>query len=156
MAPVKVHSVMLTGKDKIKLRKPVVEKMRRDRINSSIQQLKTLLEKELHAQQPSSKLEKADILETAVCYLKENAVTGSPGAPGQSYAEGFTRCLEEALLFLSAHNQPSESRQKLVNHFSRAPLQCSGAGVCPGRPVVHRRSRQPKCANGGQSLWRPW
>lgn len=55
------------------LRKPVVEKMRRDRINSSIEQLKLLLEKEFQRHQPNSKLEKADILEVAVSYLKQQS-----------------------------------------------------------------------------------
>ncbi|TKC42933.1 hypothetical protein EI555_019463 [Monodon monoceros] len=54
------------------LRKPVVEKMRRDRINSSIEQLKLLLEQEFARHQPNSKLEKADILEMAVSYLKHS------------------------------------------------------------------------------------
>jgi len=57
----------------LQLRKPVVEKMRRDRINSSIEQLKLLLEKEFQRHQPNSKLEKADILEMAVSYLKQQS-----------------------------------------------------------------------------------
>lgn len=48
--------------------------MRRDRINSSIEQLKVLLEKEFHKQQPNVKLEKADILEMAVAYLKQHTL----------------------------------------------------------------------------------
>lgn len=47
--------------------------MRRDRINSSIEQLKLLLEKEFQRHQPNSKLEKADILEVAVSYLKQQS-----------------------------------------------------------------------------------
>lgn len=57
---------------RLQLRKPVVEKMRRDRINSSIEQLKLLLEQEFARHQPNSKLEKADILEMAVSYLKHS------------------------------------------------------------------------------------
>nr|XP_046241243.1 transcription factor HES-4-B-like [Scatophagus argus] len=53
-----------------KLRKPVVEKLRRERINSSIEQLKSLLAPEFLKQQPDSKLEKADILEMTVCVLQ--------------------------------------------------------------------------------------
>ncbi|GAA6090059.1 transcription factor HES-5-like, partial [Tachysurus ichikawai] len=45
-----------------KLRKLMVEKMRRDRINSSIEQLKSLLAPEFLNQQPDSKLDKGDIL----------------------------------------------------------------------------------------------
>ncbi|XP_051270129.1 transcription factor HES-5-like [Dicentrarchus labrax] len=53
-----------------KLRKPLVEKLRRERINSSIEQLKSLLDPEFLKQQPDSKLEKADILEMTVCVLR--------------------------------------------------------------------------------------
>ncbi|XP_012696496.1 transcription factor HES-5-like [Clupea harengus] len=54
-----------------KIRKPVVEKMRRDRINSSIEELKALLGPQLLNQQPESKLEKADILEMTVGLLRQ-------------------------------------------------------------------------------------
>ncbi|XP_031698198.1 transcription factor HES-5-like [Anarrhichthys ocellatus] len=53
-----------------KIRKPLVEKLRRERINSSIEQLKSLLDPEFLKQQPDSKLEKADILEMTVCVLR--------------------------------------------------------------------------------------
>uniref|UniRef100_A0A671U3X3 BHLH domain-containing protein n=1 Tax=Sparus aurata TaxID=8175 RepID=A0A671U3X3_SPAAU len=52
------------------LRKPLVEKLRRERINSSIEQLKSLLGPDFLKQQPDSKLEKADILEMTVCVLR--------------------------------------------------------------------------------------
>ncbi|XP_062268099.1 enhancer of split mbeta protein-like [Platichthys flesus] len=54
-----------------KLRKPLVEKLRRERINSSIEQLKSLLGLEFLNQQPDSKLEKADILEMTVCFMTQ-------------------------------------------------------------------------------------
>ncbi|XP_063767755.1 transcription factor HES-5-like [Eleginops maclovinus] len=54
-----------------KLRKPLVEKVRRERINSSIEQIKSLLGAEFLQQQPDSKLEKADILEMTVCVLRQ-------------------------------------------------------------------------------------
>ncbi|XP_033995387.1 hairy/enhancer-of-split related with YRPW motif-like protein [Trematomus bernacchii] len=53
-----------------KLRKPLVEKLRRERINISIEQIKSLLGPEFLKQQPDSKLEKADILEMTVCVLR--------------------------------------------------------------------------------------
>lgn len=56
--------------------------MRRDRINSSIEQLKLLLEQEFARHQPNSKLEKADILEMAVSYLKHSK--GEPVSPPAS------------------------------------------------------------------------
>ena len=54
----------------LQLRKPLVEKLRRERINSSIEQIKSLLGPEFLKQQPDSKLEKADILEMTVCVLR--------------------------------------------------------------------------------------
>ncbi|XP_062264439.1 transcription factor HES-2-like [Platichthys flesus] len=54
-----------------KLRKPLVEKLRRERINSSIELLKSLLGPEFLNQQPDSKLEKADILEMTVCFMTQ-------------------------------------------------------------------------------------
>ncbi|XP_026022140.1 transcription factor HES-4-like [Astatotilapia calliptera] len=54
-----------------KLRKPLVEKLRRERINTCIEQLKSLLGPEFLKQQPDSKLEKADILEMTVCFLTQ-------------------------------------------------------------------------------------
>ncbi|XP_074507670.1 transcription factor HES-4-like [Sebastes fasciatus] len=53
-----------------KLRKPLVEKLRRERINSSLEQLKSVLGPEFLKQQPDAKLEKADILEMTVCVLR--------------------------------------------------------------------------------------
>ena len=47
----------------------MVEKLRRERINSSIEQLKSLLCAEFLQQQPDSKLEKADVLEMTVSVL---------------------------------------------------------------------------------------
>lgn len=45
--------------------------MRRDRINSSIEQLRLLLEKEFQKNQLPSKPEKADILEMTVTFLQQ-------------------------------------------------------------------------------------
>ncbi|KAJ1144760.1 hypothetical protein NDU88_011057 [Pleurodeles waltl] len=99
MAPSITAVQILPSKQKNKLRKPIVEKMRRDRINSSIEKLKLLLEKEFKAQEANIKLEKADILETAVEYLaRHRTVTIGQKSPQQDYREGFSHCLKEALL----------------------------------------------------------
>ncbi|XP_043978540.1 transcription factor HES-5-like [Gambusia affinis] len=74
MAPT-ITAVMTNSQEHLtlnhKLRKPLVEKLRRERINSSIEQLKSLLGPEFLKQQPESKLEKADILEMTVCFLTQ-------------------------------------------------------------------------------------
>ncbi|XP_031589055.1 enhancer of split mdelta protein-like [Oreochromis aureus] len=74
MAP-KVTAAMTNTQDHLtlthKLTKPLVEKLRRERINTCIEQLKSLLGPEFLKQQPDSKLEKADILEVTVCFLTQ-------------------------------------------------------------------------------------
>ncbi|XP_053546920.1 transcription factor HES-5-like [Bombina bombina] len=70
-------------KDIRKLRKPVIEKMRRDRINSSIEQLRILLEKDFKKQQLPSKPEKADILEMTVELLRKQLQRTSKGMASQ-------------------------------------------------------------------------
>lgn len=100
------------------LRKPVVEKMRRDRINKCIEQLKSLLKPELKSSQPCCKLEKADILEMAVIYLKNTADTHARSytdAHARSYADGYSRCIEETARFLSAHKQTKTKNSKAVD-----------------------------------------
>ncbi|NXP44274.1 HES5 factor, partial [Heliornis fulica] len=114
---------LLTPKEKNKLRKPVVEKMRRDRINSSIEQLKLLLEKEFQRHQPNSKLEKADILEVAVSYLKQQSQLQMKRSFHKSsqvdFREGYSRCLQEAFHFLSLHKVRTETQTKLLSHFQK-------------------------------------
>ncbi|XP_067287411.1 transcription factor HES-5-like [Pseudorasbora parva] len=72
-----------------KLRKPIVEKMRRDGINSSIEQLKCLLAPEFLIPIPDSQLEKADILEMTLSFL-ERRRSGS-----HAVNQGFSRCVCE-------------------------------------------------------------
>ncbi|NXF10052.1 HES5 factor, partial [Smithornis capensis] len=114
---------LLTPKEKNKLRKPVVEKMRRDRINSSIEQLKLLLEKEFQRHQPNSKLEKADILEMTVSYLKQQSQLQMKRSCHKSsqfdFREGYSRCLQEAFHFLSLHKVRTETQTKLLSHFQK-------------------------------------
>ncbi|XP_015225194.1 PREDICTED: transcription factor HES-5-like, partial [Cyprinodon variegatus] len=76
-----------------KLRKPLVEKLRRERINSSIEQLKTLLGPEFLKQQPDSKLEKADILEMTVCFLRRlRQQQQHPSVDSVAVDQGYSRC----------------------------------------------------------------
>ncbi|KAF1638211.1 Transcription factor HES-5, partial [Eudyptes filholi] len=139
------------------LRKPVVEKMRRDRINSSIEQLKLLLEKEFQRHQPNSKLEKADILEMTVSYLKySRAFAASAKSLQQDYCEGYAWCLKEALQFLSLHSANTETRMKLICHFQRSQAvpKDSGSSSAPAstqQPPAKQAALKPSC-----SLWRPW
>uniref|UniRef100_A0A8C3X4B7 Hes family bHLH transcription factor 3 n=1 Tax=Catagonus wagneri TaxID=51154 RepID=A0A8C3X4B7_9CETA len=73
-----------------------MEKKRRARINVSLEQLKALLEKHYSHQIRKRKLEKADILELSVKYVKslQNSVQGFWPVPrGAEYPSGFRSCL---------------------------------------------------------------
>ncbi|XP_029012364.1 hairy-related 12 [Betta splendens] len=134
-----VHHIRISDKD-IKLRKPVVEKMRRDRINSCIEQLKIILEKEFHKQEPNSKLEKADILEMTVSFLRQQL---QPGLGHGDYRQGYSHCWRDSLHFLS-----------------------SGSGAEGARPQGPQLQREQRGGGGGSSssssssrgpaVWRPW
>ncbi|NWW91847.1 HES5 factor, partial [Rhynochetos jubatus] len=150
----------------LQLRKPVVEKMRRDRINSSIEQLKLLLEKEFQRHQPNSKLEKADILEVAVSYLKQQSQlrdqTFLHKAVEQDFNSGYLRCLKEAMRFLSYYEPKKETQVQLIKHFCKAQL---GADVVysptlrspPLSPcLLARKQPAQKTAAAAPTLWRPW
>ncbi|XP_072739670.1 transcription factor HES-5-like [Ciconia boyciana] len=149
---------LLTPKEKNKLRKPVVEKMRRDRINSSIEQLKLLLEKEFQRHQPNSKLEKADILEMTVSYLKQQSqlqmkTAGSFHKSSQfDFREGYSRCLQEAFHFLSLHKVRTETQTKLLSHFQKSQSATTEVTFSPGNPSTLKQA-SPKDAS---TLWRPW
>uniref|UniRef100_H3B4Z1 BHLH domain-containing protein n=2 Tax=Latimeria chalumnae TaxID=7897 RepID=H3B4Z1_LATCH len=130
----------LTGKERSKLLKPVVEKRRRDHMNYSISQLKTLLEKEFNKYYPNSKLEKADILEMTVNYL----LIAKQSHLEQNYKEGHAKCLGEALHFLSGNRSTIELQKKLQNHF-QPPLD-----IPTFQTPKHPSQSKPA------SLWRPW
>ncbi|CAH2319684.1 transcription factor HES-5-like [Pelobates cultripes] len=93
-----------------KIRKPVIEKMRRDRINSSIEKLRILLEKDIQIHHPHSKLEKADILEMAVTYLQQHRLQQTNDQQycmtndQDSYYQGYYLCLKETMGFLHKQN----------------------------------------------------
>uniref|UniRef100_A0A3B1JPV2 Transcription factor HES-5 n=1 Tax=Astyanax mexicanus TaxID=7994 RepID=A0A3B1JPV2_ASTMX len=143
-----------------KLRKPVVEKMRRDRINSSIEQLKTLLTPEFLNQQPDSKLEKADILEMTVSFLRrQQQQQQQPAFSSRSAAvnHGFSRCVHELLHFLSKDEVKTQSQRKLMNHVLQN-LQPSAdqkwrESVLPQEQqnIISKEKSSEKSA-----LWRPW
>ncbi|XP_072833234.1 transcription factor HES-7 isoform X2 [Pogona vitticeps] len=84
-----------------KMLKPLVEKRRRDRINRSLEELRLLLLQRTHCQTlKNPKVEKAEILEAAVGYLREMNAAKPQGAEiaeartsQTCYMMGFRECL---------------------------------------------------------------
>ncbi|KAM9361551.1 transcription factor HES-5-like [Symphorus nematophorus] len=140
-----------------KLRKPLVEKLRRERINSSIEQLKSLLGPEFLKQQPDSKLEKADILEMTVCVLRRLQQQNQQQHPAVD--QGYSRCVQEVEHFLSREQVKTQSQRRLLNHFNK--LQSSSdknlreADFSPLSSTVQTSITKDK-SPVNSALWRPW
>ncbi|XP_074531500.1 transcription factor HES-5-like [Halichoeres trimaculatus] len=144
-----------------KLRKPLVEKLRRERINSSIEQLKSLLGPEFLKQQPDSKLEKADILEMTVCVLRQlqQQQQHKQAVNSAAVTQGYSRCVQEAAHFLSREQVNMTSQRRLLNHFNK--LQSSSekklteADFSPLSSTVQTSISKEK-SPVSSAPWRPW
>ncbi|XP_063065726.1 transcription factor HES-5-like [Engraulis encrasicolus] len=141
----------------IKVRKPLVEKLRRDRINNSIEHLKTLLGQEFLKQHPDSKQEKADILEMTVHFLRQKQQQQNASTCSTAANEGYSRCMQEAVNFLSQCHVQTQSQRRLLSHFlHKMPAADKSTRVqsqpsSPGRHISSK-DKTPGCA----ALWRPW
>ncbi|XP_069468269.1 transcription factor HES-3 [Ambystoma mexicanum] len=129
-----------------KTSKPLMEKKRRARINVSLEQLKSLLEKHYSQNIRKRKLEKADILELTVKYLKniQSAAHGVPLLKTAEYQTGFRNCLYGVSQFLMRSEEGSESLcLRLLRDLGRA-LPASSAGfrttdsASPGAGTIFR------------------
>ncbi|KAM9410595.1 transcription factor HES-5-like [Pholidichthys leucotaenia] len=142
-----------------KLRKPLVEKFRRERINSSIEQLKSLLGPEFLPQQPDSKLEKADILEMTVCFLRRlQAQHQQPVAPA-SVDRGYSRCVLEVVHFLSKEAVKTQSQRSLLDHVNKLRSSSDNslreADFSPLSSSVQTSITKDQ-SPVSRTLWRPW
>ncbi|KAF1390689.1 hypothetical protein PFLUV_G00060620 [Perca fluviatilis] len=151
-----IHHTRISEKDNIKLRKPAVEKMRRDRINSCIEQLKIILEKEFHKQEPNSKLEKADILEMTVSFLRQQL---QPGLCQSDYNQGYSHCWRDSVHLLSAGSNaeasvtPLQVLQQQEQQLHQTQRDSSSSPVCsPLRPTT----LQDSSSSSRGPVWRPW
>ncbi|XP_037540224.1 hairy-related 12 [Nematolebias whitei] len=134
-----VHHIRMAEKDTIKvgLRKPIVEKMRRDRINSCIEQLKVILEKEFHKQEPNSKLEKADILEMTVSFLRQQLQSG--------LCHSYSRCWRDSVHFLSARSSSE------VGPLQQQDQTLHQAQTTSSSSTIRTTTQQDR-----SPVWRPW
>ncbi|XP_038614176.1 hairy/enhancer-of-split related with YRPW motif-like protein [Tachyglossus aculeatus] len=109
-----------------KKRRGIIEKRRRDRINSSLSELRRLVPTAFE-KQGSSKLEKAEILQMTVDHLKMLHATGGTGffdarALAVDYRSiGFRECLTEVVRYLGILEGQSSAdpiRIRLLSHLN--------------------------------------
>ncbi|CAK6958969.1 enhancer of split mgamma protein-like [Scomber scombrus] len=90
------------AKAKRKILKPQVERRRRERMNRSLESLKTLLLQQ--QEETQRRVEKTEILEHTVLFLQNTAKGDNTRAGGggqkHSFQDGFSTCLQRAAQFL--------------------------------------------------------
>ncbi|KAI5101488.1 transcription factor HES-2 isoform X1 [Silurus meridionalis] len=167
--------------------KPLMEKRRRARINESLNRLKDLIVP-LAGKDTSrySKLEKADILEMTVKFLRD--LHSSPAeAQADSYREGYDACLQRVSALLPRTSLDRETRARVQDFVQQAKLPsspacrtCSAHASSVLAPNQHERILSPKSndllrsenrssvtgpISGGvhaapqtaaPNMWRPW
>ncbi|XP_031323547.2 transcription factor HES-7 isoform X2 [Camelus dromedarius] len=161
--------------------KPLVEKRRRDRINRSLEELRLLLLERTRDQNlRNPKLEKAEILEFAVGYLRERSRVEPPGVPrspaqdaealASCYLSGFRECLlrlaafahdaspaARAQLFSALHGylRPKLPRPEPVDPRPQAPRPpLDPAAPAPG-PALHQRPPVHQGPPSPRCAWSP-
>ncbi|XP_076605165.1 transcription factor HES-5-like [Chaetodon auriga] len=147
-----------------KLRKPLVEKLRRERINSSIEQLKYLLSPEFLKQQPDTKLEKADILEMTVCVLRQlqqqqQQQQQHRAVDSAAVDQGYFRCVRQVEHFLSREQVKTQSQKSLLNHINRLQFSShenlrEAEFSLPSSTVQTSITKDESPVNSAP--WRPW
>ncbi|XP_063798000.1 transcription factor HES-2 [Pseudophryne corroboree] len=105
--------------------KPLMEKRRRARINESLNQLKTLILPLIGKDNSRySKLEKADILEMTVRFLKDIPPVQTQST-AEKYREGYRACLDRLSGILSKSNVVAgETRSLLLQQLHKGPELC--------------------------------
>ncbi|KAK6323419.1 hypothetical protein J4Q44_G00057580 [Coregonus suidteri] len=146
-----------SAKEERKLRKPLIEKKRRERINCSLEQLKGIMVDAYNLDQ--SKLEKADVLEVTVQHmegLQKGHGSGSPSGPSigfesrHRYSSGYIQCMHEVHnLLLSCPGMDKPLGARLLNHLLKSLPHISsetGAGNTGGNGTNGgAQSFQPRC-----------
>lgn len=140
------------------MRKPIIEKRRRARINKSLSRLLDFLVQNDICPQPSRihKYDKADILEMTVDYLKlekfDNVIF-------HSHRQGFNHCLNETVSTLKTlqicDSVINDLTSLLQNKINEIYEQCS-CGKKPQRIYPSQPDKENMPPTNAQDVWRPW
>ncbi|NXU47068.1 HES6 protein, partial [Turnix velox] len=138
---------LASTKEERKLRKPLIERKRRERINNCLGQLKEAVVGAFHLDQ--SKLEKADILEMTVKHL-QNIQSSKLMADSkveleaqQRYSTGYIQCMHEVHnLLLTCEWLDKTLGACLLNHLLKS-LPRSGEDTCKVALRSYSPSQQP-------------
>ncbi|XP_008316219.1 transcription factor HES-2 [Cynoglossus semilaevis] len=130
--PLHARSTVAQRKQANELRKtlkPLLEKRRRARINDSLSHLKSLILPLVGKDNARySKLEKADILEMTVRFLRDLPATPAKD-PADSYREGYKACLQRVSALLPKSSLDQDACQR-VNDFIQQSASTTVTPTC--------------------------
>ncbi|KAM9740448.1 hairy-related 5 [Menidia menidia] len=163
--------------------KPLMEKRRRERINHSLETLRLLMLENTHNEKlKNPKVEKAEILESVVEFLKteKGHQTGRSSCPRQhNYREGMRSCLLRVSQFIATKSQEMETAGDAVQAsfalpkpqmLPSSPGEVHMSPTAVVDPSAQRRLTQPAGLHGDTGkmfssgdpthltdpVWRPW
>ncbi|XP_076049275.1 uncharacterized protein LOC143029949 [Oratosquilla oratoria] len=138
-----------------RVNKPLMERKRRERINSCLEELKTLVLK-AQSKDPSrySKLEKADILEMTVRHVQslhhhDPSRSSSSNENAGKYRAGFSQCAAEVTRFLAGvKGMPHDVHVRLLQHIQAVASQStrapgSSATLCLPKMSIQQMTSEP-------------
>merc|ERR1712227_110754 len=126
--------------------KPLIEKKRRARINSCLDELKDLMVFALQAEGESiSKLEKADVLELTVNHLRklkrQQMLSLNPGLDMDRFHAGFTTCATEVSRSLASSGVDISIGSRLMGHLGHKLNTIETSRVAPLTVRVPKQMR---------------
>ncbi|CAG9797992.1 unnamed protein product [Chironomus riparius] len=124
-------------KNNYKSQKPILEKRRRDRINGSLDELKNLL-LVIKQRDPLryARLEKADILEMVVKYLKDlkkrrqAMIAAMEPTLFRSFKMGYLDCTRATIDFINEIETPTDRKKQIIDHIT-SECMSSLKNQCP-------------------------
>lgn len=136
-------SVTSTNAQLRKIKKPLIERRRRERINECLNQLKALVLEAMNKDESCySKMEKADILEMTVTHLR--SIHQNPISPSQTIVTSTSDAEEEEEKYVLGYN---ECAKEVGSFLSRAEEVSSGKlGVPLMKHLVTCLKRVQKCS----------
>ncbi|XP_059178775.1 protein hairy-like [Physella acuta] len=157
MANTTMSSPSRAGVSARKTNKPLMEKRRRARINDSLSQLKSLvIQSSKKDSSQFNKLEKADILELTVKYLRnlqsqqqqqqQMTPAGSDPSLAGKYQAGFMECAAEVMRYIGQSQGFTEDiKTRVIGHLSSCVQQATKSSFTksmPSAPVPGHQSAQ--------------
>ncbi|XP_039974216.1 transcription factor HES-2-like [Xiphias gladius] len=133
--------------------KPQMERRRRERMNRSLESLKTLL---LQRQgETQRRVEKAEILEHTVLFLQNTAEGDRTRGQKHSYQDGFSACLQRAAQFLGPEGKGLWLGAALHASFAaRFDRSVSGSAGVQRRPEARSSASSLLLRKSSRSLLR--